>query len=215
MTADPFIAFPLAGDAFVSLLDLGGLESRWNEPSALEAFTIGELVAHVTLAMERAHGFLMLDAPGSDPVSLGGYYGDLKIEDEHDAGSFVHAFIKGMAETEAARPCAEVVVKAKAVISEIAQLLPSTQPSRILDLRPLPQGAMRADDYMATRVVELILHGMDLAVSLDQSMELPPQAVDVVIEILVATARAQHGDPTVLCAMARSERTQSSVFPVL
>jgi uncharacterized protein (TIGR03083 family) len=216
MTHDPFVAFPLAGEAFVSLLDTDRLQSRWNEPSALASYSIGELVAHVALAMERAHGFLTTQSsPDMEPVGLGGYYGELKIEASDEEGSFVHAILKSLAETEAARPCADVVAKATHIIAEITLILADAEPSRILDLQPLPQGAMATGDYVATRVVELVIHGMDLAASLDESFALPPPAADVVIELLVTTARFQHGDLAVLCALARSERAVESVFPVL
>lgn len=173
-------------------------------------------MAHVAIAMERARDFPSIEGTAeAEPVTLGGCYGGLEIEDKDDADSLVHTFIKSLAETEADRPCAEVADKAADMISEVTLLLPTTQPSKVLGLRTLPQGAMTASDYMSTHVVELDLHGTDLATSLDQSMAPPPEAVDVADEILVATARAKHGDLAVLNALARSERVDESVFPVL
>ena len=201
MTHDSFVAFPLAGDAFVSLLDTDGLGRHWNEPSALAGYSVGELVAHVALAVERARGFLTTRSPSAvAPVGLGGYYGELRIVPDDPTDSIIHAFLKSLAETEAARPPGEVVAKATQMISEVTLLLADTDPSSVLDLQPLPQGAMAAGDYIATRVAELVIHGMDLALSLGGSLVLPPPAADVVIEILMATARSEHGDLAVLCA---------------
>ena len=216
MATDSFAAFQLAADAFVSLLGHDQLQTRWNDPSALTGYSVGELVAHVASATARAESFLVTEPPvGVEPVSLGGYYGTLKITTAEDADSFVHAYIKSIAEAEAARPPLEVVAQLETTISSISTLLATAEPTAILDLRPLPQTAMAAEDYMATRVVELLVHGMDLAASFDMSMTLPPAAVDVVVEILVATARSQHGDLAVLTALTRSERLGSLVFPVL
>jgi hypothetical protein len=71
------------------------------------------------------------------------------------------------------------------------------------------------DDYLATRVVELVVHADDLAVSLGVDPPPPPPAAARLAEhVLLDIARHRHGDTALLRALARRERT-SAVLPVL
>ena len=63
------------------------------------------------------------------------------------------------------------------------------------------------DDYLVTRLIELVVHGDDLAASL--AVTPPPlnaPATGLVIATLVEVARIRHGDPAVLRALTRRER---------
>lgn len=86
---------------------------------------------------------------------------------------------------------------------------------RLLDLRPIVPIAIRLDDFLRTRVMELVVHADDLATSVGVD---PPQpsasAATMAIESLMATARATHGDLAVIRALARRERSDANVFPV-
>jgi hypothetical protein len=63
--------------------------------------------------------------------------------------------------------------------------------------------------------MELVVHADDLAASAGVSPPQPsPGAATVAMETLMATARATHGDLTVIRALARRERSSANVFPV-
>ncbi len=65
---------------------------------------------------------------------------------------------------------------------------------------------MLLDDYLATRCVEIAVHGDDLAESVGLDVEVPPEAARVAIEVLVAVAVETHGATRVLRGLARRER---------
>ncbi|MCA1846284.1 MAG: maleylpyruvate isomerase N-terminal domain-containing protein [Actinobacteria bacterium] len=72
------------------------------------------------------------------------------------------------------------------------------------------------DDYLITRLVEVVVHLDDLAVSLDLAPpDLPAAATGLVIDTLVAVARARHGDTAVVRALTRRERDTVEALRVL
>jgi hypothetical protein len=75
---------------------------------------------------------------------------------------------------------------------------------------------MTVEDYVATRLVEAVVHGDDLAASLGP--EPPPfsdEATAFVAELLWASLRRRAGDAALLRALARSERAAPGVLRAL
>ena len=56
-------------------------------------------------------------------------------------------------------------------------------------------------DYLATRVVELVVHADDLAASVGETIELPPAAAGVAFGVLLHLARANAGDLAVAAGL--------------
>jgi hypothetical protein len=66
---------------------------------------------------------------------------------------------------------------------------------------------MELDDYLITRICEILVHGDDLALSIGVDVpEFPRAAWDLATEHLLQVARAQHGNRAVLMAFSRRER---------
>jgi hypothetical protein len=76
--------------------------------------------------------------------------------------------------------------------------------------------SVRIEAYVATRVVELVVHSDDLATSVAlPPLAVPPTAAAVAIEIFVELARARTGDLEVIRAFTRSERSKPDILRVL
>ena len=72
------------------------------------------------------------------------------------------------------------------------------------------------DQYVVTRLIELVVHVDDLAASLGvQAPPLPVEATEVVITTLVEVARIRHGDPAVVRALTWRERDVVGALRVL
>lgn len=69
--------------------------------------------------------------------------------------------------------------------------------------------------YLTTHVVELVVHGDDLASSVGIDWQPPFTAGALAIGMLVQIANEKHGAVEVLRVLARTERAASAVFPVL
>ena len=71
------------------------------------------------------------------------------------------------------------------------------------------------DDFCRTRLIEVLLHLDDLAVSVGVPCpDTDEEGRAIVIDVLMGIARMRHGDREVLQALARDERRTVVVFPV-
>ena len=72
------------------------------------------------------------------------------------------------------------------------------------------------DDFCRTRLIEVLTHIDDLAMSVDEERPpTDPDGISIVIDILTGIARQLHGDWAVLHALSRAERVIGpAVFPV-
>jgi hypothetical protein len=82
-------------------------------------------------------------------------------------------------------------------------MLPGVAPDRLVPVLTIPGAATTFENYMRSRVVELIAHTDDLAVSVGVA---PPEPGSVAIGALVELARARSGYLGVIRGLARAER---------
>lgn len=158
---------------------LGHVASRWSDvdwarPTRCAPWTVRELFAHVRVALGRLPGMLDAPPPESAEVSAAAYYRPdhrfsaatdatrIRLAQEHAAGLDVREF-RGFTAALADRCAAE-------------------PPGRTVRTRH--GDAMLLDDFLVTRVVELAVHGLDLADALGRPAWLTPPAAGVVLRLL-------------------------------
>jgi hypothetical protein len=74
---------------------------------------------------------------------------------------------------------------------------------------------MRLDDYLETRICEILIHADDLAVSLHmEPPEFPQAAWDLAFDHMLSVARLTHGDSAVLMAFSRRERDTAEALRI-
>ena len=203
--------FTAAAHAFAALLDEPQVPQRWQQPSALAGLTVGELVAHVNTATAFLRPLLDTTPPTDARVARAArYYAGM--EGGEGEG---HDFLRAMAEKGAAKGPEANADHFRSTVAELSTRLATEDPDRVLDARPTLPFAITVADFTATRVVELVVHGDDLATSVDADFEPPAAAADMAVAVLVSAARANHGDLAVVRALARRERAAADVFPVL
>ena len=205
-----------AADWFLDIAHRDQVPARWSRPSALPGLTVGGVVGHVAAGVAWLVPLLAATPPdGGRVIGLGEYYLPLAIRDDADLEGQIHTAVRAQGERGAQRGPEEAVSRLATRVEEIRSLLPGTDPNRLLDLRPTLPGAIRLQDFLRTRVLELVVHGDDLATSVGLSSAPPEDAAGVTIEVLLATARRDHGDVQVIRALARAERCTARVVPVL
>jgi len=102
------------------------------------------------------------------------------------------------------------------LVSRLGDRLPREQPHRLIPVWTIAGGVTSLDAYVATRVVELVVHADDLAVSAGlPPLSIPDDAAACAIEVFVAMARHRSGDLTVIRAFTRRERAPSGALRVL
>ena len=77
-------------------------------------------------------------------------------------------------------------------------------------LIPWQGWSLRRDDFLLTRMLEIVVHADDLAVSAGvRTPEFPAGVFAPVRDLLVRLAVKRHGQSAVIGALTRSERTQA------
>lgn len=189
---------------------------EWQRPSALDGMTVGGLAAHFIMALHRTVELLEAEAPDTDRIaSPFEFFGD----NRRDAGSALDdergRWIVAASEDGAAEGQAEVVDELTGVIAQVDSALAAAPPGTTLATARIPDARARLDDFVRTRLAEVVLHGDDLASSVGVVWHPPRRAADEVVGLLVEMARERVGDLEVLRALAREERATPGVLRAL
>jgi Mycothiol maleylpyruvate isomerase N-terminal domain len=210
-----FEDFLAAADAAVNLIGSGEAAARWDEPSALEGFTVGGLAAHLGFQVHNARRALTAPRPRPGAVVtplLDHYAKSTWIGLAVDAP--VNKEIRAVGEERAKVGAAEQVQQTRAACAEVAAVLASEgfEPSTVIAM-PWAEGrAMTAGDVLITRLMELLVHGDDLAVSLGVvTPAYPASAFETVNDLLVRVSATRNGALSVLRALSRAERAPKSI----
>jgi Mycothiol maleylpyruvate isomerase N-terminal domain len=187
---------------------------RWRAPSALELMTVGAVVGHLFLVVrrvgQRIEGIplgLPDAAQRQSPPSLAGDWTWLRIDETEDLDQPDHRQVRLDAERVADWGWEAVRDAYQARIEKVSLLLRDECPAEVqVSGRALPFPA-----YLATRVVELVVHADDLACSVDLEARPPLAAIEIAIQTMVDAARLVHGDVAVLRALTRRERTADTI----
>ena len=216
--SEPVVAaFVAAGEWFQGIAGRDEIADRWGERSALDGYTVGGIVGHITAAVAWLGPLLDTTAPDSDvPVwSVGDYLAPFPVRTAEDLNGPLHVATRAQGERVAERGPKETVAKLHSRLEDVAERVMAADLHRLLDLRPTLPAAIPVGDFLRTRVVELVVHGDDLAVSIDLSVDPPDDAGAIAANALLAAAIHKHGHLELLRALARGERSTGGLFPVL
>jgi hypothetical protein len=202
------------GNKVGALLNHPDVESRWEEPSALENMTIGALAAHLGRAFTTAWLYVQAD--------------ECTVEEDIDAsGYFFRAF--DQPDEDLAELRASIAQRAADDAEPGAQSVRDLHDRTVSDLRTRLIGeaaergievfggvCMPLDSYLVTRMVEAVIHSDDLSHSLGIDMPaFEPDVVDLVMVALLGMARDRHGDVAMLREFTRGERASGDRLPVI
>ena len=194
------------------------LAERFEEPSALAEFSVRGLAGHLRRAMTMVETYL--DQPAPDPgagtlemVSAAAYFARVLPTDRDLDSEFHRAIRQRGIETAPDRPDDFSLLWAESAGNLITRL--EQEPDDRL-VQVFGGVVLTLDEYLATRIVELVVHADDLAVSLDVAPALlSPAVTGLVITTLVQVARLRHGDSAVVRALSRRERDTAEALRVI
>jgi Mycothiol maleylpyruvate isomerase N-terminal domain len=209
---DALPAFLDAAATAVHLLERPELAEHWAEGSVLREYSVAGLAGHLFRGMSTVERYLDEPEPGEVGISAASYF-DTVIRSA-DISDPAHQAIRARGEEAAAGGPAALAGDARAALERLTSRLASEGPGR--QVRVAGGLVMTLDEYLRTRVVELVVHADDLAASVAVA-PVPPQPATgtVAIDVLVGVARIRHGDLPVLRALARRERDTVGALRVL
>ncbi len=209
-------AFFLAGEATAAVVGSPEVAAAWSAPSALADYRVGELAAHTLVATARLELVLGEEQrPGATVVDLPTFYGTNRVDDPSITDAGHHPLIRAVAGESAGRGPEAVARELRSTLDRLRPALAGADLGRLVSVLNVRNGATPLEEYLRTRVVELVVHGDDLAASVGLPYEVPPVAADVVLDACLALARARSGDLDVVRAFVRRERADAETLRVL
>ncbi|MEU4216560.1 maleylpyruvate isomerase N-terminal domain-containing protein [Actinoplanes sp. NPDC026623] len=155
-------------------------EAEWDRPTRCEPWSVRELLGHLRVGIAWLPGMLAAPEPGGAEVAAAGYYRpDARFDPQTNTARI------GLARDYAAGQGsgAAVVEGFTATWRLVDRLCGAEGEDRVVRTRH--GDAMLLSQFLVTRVVEIAVHGLDLADALDREPWLTPEAADVVMELLL------------------------------
>jgi uncharacterized protein (TIGR03083 family) len=164
---------------------------RWSLPTPCPPWTVAELLGHVLTTIAWLPG--MIAAPAPVPVearvTANGYY---RPDERFSADVNAQRIDLGQQRAAVAGDGATLLAQFDAKWRECRELSMSQSAGRVVLTRH--GDAMLLTDFLITRIVELGLHGLDLAYALGVPAWLSPAAQDVLVTVLRDDSRIDPVD---------------------
>jgi hypothetical protein len=189
--------------------------AAWDADSALEGYAVAGLAGHLARAVLTVETYLdrAPDGVEDDASALTDASGYLAavLGEEDPVSSDLHRGVRLRgAETAADGPSA-LAAAVRDTVARLGGRLDEATLGR--PLRVLDGVTLTVADYLRTRLVELVVHLDDLAVSVERSFAdtLPDEAFAEVADVLARVAVRRHGGLATVRSLARRERHPEAV----
>ena len=153
-------------------------EDEFDTPTGCEPWTVKELLAHLLVACQRVPGMLDGPAPDRAEVSARAYFSGDKLGGTFDAERIATAQ-QDAAIFGSGRDLVAAVLSA---VEETVSRAAAEPEDRLVFTRW--GEPMELHEYLKTRVFELVVHGIDLAMALGLPAWTTPPAAAVTIDVL-------------------------------
>ncbi|WP_460498789.1 maleylpyruvate isomerase N-terminal domain-containing protein, partial [Glycomyces tarimensis] len=182
----------------------------WERASALTGFTVGGLAAHLGAQIVSGREALDTDATGKEVVGVLEHF-ERAAWLGADIDSDYNSAIRNGGERAAAAGPATVHAEAKEALRVLHERLPSLGDDAIGGTARWPY-ATGFDDFLITRMLELVVHADDLAYSVGLGTPVfDADVFDTAVWVLTRLSARRHGQVAVVRALARAERSGGDI----
>ncbi|WP_345364766.1 maleylpyruvate isomerase N-terminal domain-containing protein [Actinoallomurus liliacearum] len=155
-------------------------EDEWSRPTACDPWNVRELLGHMMVAIDWLPGMLDGDAPPQATVSAADYYrGDARFSPETN-----NRRIELARERAAQAPGGKDLVQEFDEVWRTAARLCEKEPDDRV-VRTRHGDPMLLTDFLVTRVVEVAVHGLDLAAAIERRPWLTESAGRMLTRLLL------------------------------
>ena len=183
--------------------------ARWSEESSCAGLTVGGLARHLVSQPVNVVRLLAADVPaGTETIGVLEHYARAAWTREGLDGE-TNTSIRTSSDEQAAEGAA---VARELVGDALAGLDAALVGSGPLTCIPWQGWALATDDFLVTRLMEMVVHADDLAASVD--VEVPDfgsEVLDPVLRLLTALSLRRHGQDALVRALARPQRAPGPV----
>ncbi|MFI7135645.1 maleylpyruvate isomerase N-terminal domain-containing protein [Nonomuraea sp. NPDC050153] len=203
-------SYLVAAASAVSLLSDPAVASAWDKPSALTEFSVAGLAGHLAHQLVRVRDVLTPDGETGEPIELLEHFTRspwVQAGLDHES----NVSVRRGGQAAAADGPAALVDRTQALLDLLTAALPAEPGDRVVHL-PWTGWSLRLDDFLLTRLMELVVHSDDLAASVGlDTPELPSSIIDPVVELLARLAVHRHGATAVIRTLSRAERAPATI----
>lgn len=172
-------AFSLESGALTDAVS-GLSEAEWNLPTRCTPWTVRDLLGHVCVVIDWLPGMLDAPAPSEAEVSAAEYYRpDDRFSPQTNGARIALAQDRAAASADGAA-FAEDFTTVWRRVDRLCRVQPVSR-----TVRTRHGDAMLLSEFLLTRVVEVAVHGLDLADALGREPWLTSSAGDAVLELLL------------------------------
>lgn len=195
----------------MALLSETAVAAARDRPSALKEFSVHGLAGHLRAQVLRVSQLLEAETPKAETLSVAEFFTRAAAFDA-DVDSEVSVRIRRNGESAAADGARALAGEVESALAQQRAALPAEPADRVVSA----VGTVSLlDDFLLTRMLEIVVHSDDLAVSADISTPLfPPRVFEPVLGLLSRLAVARHGQPAVLGALSRAERAPGTIAAI-
>ncbi|MGI5519828.1 maleylpyruvate isomerase N-terminal domain-containing protein [Micromonospora sp. CA-259024] len=162
------------------------VDADLDRPTDCPPWSVRELIAHVRTGVGRLTDMLAAPAPPRAEVDAAGYFGAAKFTPEVDADRIAGGR-RDARQVDRAALASELDQAWRATDAAVA----AAPPDRVVRTRH--GDAMLLTEFLRTRVVEVGVHGLDLAAALGRPPWLVPPAAAVIADLLTGGRPAPAG----------------------
>jgi hypothetical protein len=198
-----------ATEACLDLVTDPRTAARWDRESALPGMTVGGLTRHLVSQPECAVEFLTATQPaGAEVLPLLDSYGRADWLDaplDHPANTSICDDFNAMA---AGGP-----EHSRQILEESLAALPdAVAGAGTTTYVPWQDCALPLDDFLAIRLLEIVVHADDLAASVDApAPTFDDDVLHPAIALLAVLSHRRHGQDATLRGLSRAERSHGPV----
>jgi hypothetical protein len=210
-------AYVGAVDWFIGILGRDEVTAAWSEPSCVASYTVGGVGAHAVHSVMWLEQILR-DTEPTDLrlLTVGEFLGPNRVKGGPDEDPF-SAALRTAAEAFALVGAPVVVAACNVSRDEVAALLAEAPAGRAVPVVRAAGGQVPLADYLRTRVLEMVVHGDDVACSVPdmRAPEPPAASLDVCLDVCMQLACSRTGALGALRAFTRAERAVPEALRVL
>lgn len=196
----------MAAAVALDLIQRDEVRDQWLMPSALPKMSVGALACHLGRQVVRAAELLptTTDLPSLESVDAHYHRAAWVMSTSPDDPSND----RSSDNADAALGAAALAGRAAEALETARRLLAAGTARDVVSI-PWQGWSLRRDDFLLTRMLEIVVHADDLALSVGVcTPEFPAEVFAPVRDLVVRLAVKRHGQSAVISALTRSERTQ-------
>ena len=196
-------------DHVSSLVRRPEVAQAWGQESSCAGMTVGGLTRHL-ISQPVLVVTLLQTGPGADAEKIGileHYARAAWVREDLDGET--NQTIRESSDHQASEGVDAAIAVLDDALGQVATALADPAPTTFI---PWQGWALPTDDFLVTRLMEMVVHSDDLAASVDVAApEFGPDVLDPVLRLLTALSVRRHGQDAVVRTLTRPQRAPSTI----